>query len=155
MLPTWVRKLDLEIAEFVPFCGTLKDQSFQKVLLVLTHLGIETCIFSTPLISFFPLRSISRWLYTWSRLFVSKYSKIWSLHRKWNPDRPEMAKVLLIQKMFEIPTRPSQKLQLWILLLVSELPLPYYYRTVRVKNLWFCSDIEFFYQVLHRQLFSL
>ena len=81
----------------------------------------------------------------------------WCLHRNWNLDRPEVAKVILIQTNLEIPTFPSRKLQLWILVSGSELTLSYYHRTLTLKNLcvyslhWF----EFFHQDLHRQLFSL
>ena len=85
---------------------------------------------------------------------VSKHIKLWSLHRtgirigqKWQ--------VILVQTYLGIPTRPPRKLQLWNLVSGSELTLSYYYRTLTLRNLWFCSShwLEIFHQDLHRQLF--
>ena len=133
------------------------DQSCQKVLSVLTYIGIQTFTSSTLPIAFFPSMCQSRYLCIWKRLFVSKYLKKWSVHRNWNPDRPEMAKVLLVQNYLEIPTRPFWKLQLWILVSGSEFTFSYYFRTLAVKDIWFYSLhwLEFFREDLHRQLFSL
>ena len=132
------------------------DQSCQKVLLVLTQLGIQTFTSSTLPTSFFPSRCQYQKLYTWSRLFVSTHLKIWYLHRSWNPNRPDVAKVILVLTYLVMPTRP-RKLQLLIFVSGSELKLSYYYRTLTVKSLWFYSlhRLEFLHQDLHRKLFSL
>ena len=83
--------------------------------------------------------------------------KKWSLHWNWNPDRPDVAKVLLVHTYLEISTLDPRKLQLRILVSGFELTLSYHYRTFILKNLWFYSLpwLEFFYQDLHRQLVSL
>ena len=54
----------------------------------------------------FPSKCQSRYLYNWSKLFISEHLKIWSLHRKWNPDRPQVTNVILVQTYLEISTRP-------------------------------------------------
>ena len=126
----------------------------------MTQVGIQTFTSSTLPISIFPSGCQSRQLYTWSRLFVSKYLKIRSLHQNWNPDRPEVSKVISVQTYLEIPTRPTRKLQLWILKSSSELTLSYYYWTLTMgkplvlflKLAWM---LELFHKDLHRQLFSL
>ena len=66
-----------------------------------------------------------------------------------------MAKVILVQTYLEIPTRPSRKLQLWILASGSELTLSYYYKTLTLNNLRFYSLhwLEFFHQDHHHQFF--
>ena len=68
-----------------------------------------------------------------------------------------MAKVLLVRTYLEVPTHPSQELQLWILISGSELPLSYYYQTLTMQNLWFYSLVwlKLFHYDPHRQLFSL
>ena len=68
-----------------------------------------------------------------------------------------MAKGLLVQTYFEIPTHTAQKLQLGILVSSTESTLSYYYLTFTLNNLWFYSLdwFEFFHQDLHRQIFSL
>ena len=75
----------------------------------------------------------------------------------WNLDRPEVAKVISFQAYLEIPTRPSRKLRLWILVSWSELTLSYYYRTLNPENRWFYSLhwLQLFRQEFHWQLFSL
>ena len=93
-------------------------------------------------------------------MFVSKHLKILFLHRNWNLDRPELAKVILVETYLDIPTRPSRKLQLWIFISGSELTLSFYYRTLTVESLWFysfyrldffnnffLSDIRFFFKI--------
>ena len=139
----------------LPSCGIMMHQSCQKVLLELTQLCIQS--FTSSSLPFFPSRCQSRYLFNWSKLFVFKNFKIWSLHRSWNPDRPEVAIVNLVETYPEIPTRPSRKLQLWILLSGSELMLSYHFMTLTMKIFWFYSLcwLEFFHQDLHPQLFSL
>ena len=80
-----------------------------------------------------------------------------SLHQNWNPGRPKLAQMLLIQTYLEDPTLLFWKLQLLILLSSYELTLSNYYMTLTRNNLWFYSWfwLDFFHQVLHRQLFPL
>ena len=101
--------------------------------------------------------SIVLYFYTWSALFVTKYRKIWSVHRNWNPDTPKVAKVLVFQTYLEIPTSPFRQLHLWIFVSGSELTISYCNKTLALNNLWSYSLhwLEFFHQNLHRQLFSI
>ena len=69
------------------------------------------------------------------------YLKIGSLYRNGNPDRSEVANVLLVQTYLEFLAHPSRKLQLWIFVSGSKLTLSYYYRTLTLKNLSFISYI--------------
>ena len=157
MLPIWGWKIDQEIVEIVPLCRTLMDQSWQKVHLIFTQLDIYTFTSSTRPNSFSSLRYQSRWPHTWSKLFVLKNPKQWSLHRNWNTDRPRVTKVVLFQTYLEVSTRPYQKLQPLILASGSEMTLSCYYRALTLENLQFFSLHwpEFFHQDLHRHLFSL
>ena len=41
--------------ELVPLCGILMDQSFKKVLLFLTHFGVQTYTYSVLPISLFSI----------------------------------------------------------------------------------------------------
>ena len=108
------------------------NDSCQKVLLVLTQFGIQTFTSSTLPIFFIKV-SVSVIFFTWSKLFVSKHLKLWSLDRNWISDGSEVEKLILVQACFEVPTRPSRKLQLWILVPGSELTLSYYDRTLTLK----------------------
>ena len=96
MLLFWVEIIYEEVVKYVPLCGIVMNQSCKKVLLVLTQLGFQTFNTSTLPNSFFPSRYQTQWLYTWSRLLDFTYLNIWSLHRKWNPDWPEVATVILL-----------------------------------------------------------
>ena len=55
-LLTWVRMFDYKTIEFLALCGIVMNQSWQKVLLVWIHLGIQTYTSSTLLLWFFPTR---------------------------------------------------------------------------------------------------
>ena len=125
--------------------------------LILTHFGIPTYSSSVLPISFFPSRCQSRYLCTWSGLFIPKDLKVWSLHRNCNLDSLELAKELLVQTGPEIPTDSSGNPHLSIFVYIFELTLSYYYKTLTLKNLWvyFLHWLEFFHQDLHRQLLSL
>ena len=56
----------------------LKDQKWQKVVLVLTYLGIQAH-FSWAIFSFF-YQCVNRQLFTWGGLFLFQYHKFCSLH---------------------------------------------------------------------------
>ena len=112
------------------------DQNCQKVLLVITHLGIQTYTSSTLPISIFYIKvSTVSFLPEVDFQFLNFFQCI--PHRKWNLDTPEVAKVVLAQTNFEIPFHPSRKLQLGSLLSRSKLRLLYYLMTLALKNLWF------------------
>ena len=51
MLPTWIGNFSQESVEFIPVSGILIDQSCQKLLLVVTNLGIQT--YTSSNLSFF------------------------------------------------------------------------------------------------------
>ena len=94
-------------------------------------------------------------------MFVSKYLKIWwSLHRNGNPERPEVAKMIMIPTYLENPSRPSPKLLPWIFVSSSKLALSYCYRTLTLKILWcdsrhwfdFCNE-DFHQQPLYLNCF--
>ena len=53
-------------------------------------------------------------------MLVSKYLKQQSLHRSWNPERPEVAKLIFVETIVRFPTRPPRKLHLCILVSSSE-----------------------------------
>ena len=73
------------------------------------------------------------------------FFKNWSLCRIWNPDGPELAKVLLVQTNFETPNQPSRKICLWIFVSSSELTLSNYYMTLALGKLcfYFSDWLEF------------
>ena len=71
--------------------------------------------------------------------FQSIDFQFFSPHQNWNPDWPELTKVLLVETYLEILTHPSQKLQLWIPLPSIKLMLSYYYLILKLKNFWFHS----------------
>ena len=108
--------------------------------------SFDTTRYSTFFLQFYLFhllssRCQSRKLYTCSNFFVSKHLKICYLHRNWNPDGPEVSKMILVLTHLEILICPSQKLQLWILSSGSELTLSYYCRTLKLKNLRFIPHI--------------
>ena len=114
------------------------NQSCQKLLLVLKQLGFQTFTSSIPPISIFLHQSVNLDSFAPEEdcSFPGFQKKS---HRYWNPDRPEVAKVILVQTYLKIPTRPSLKLQLSIFVSGSELTLSYYYTILTLKILWFYS----------------
>ena len=93
---TWLNIIAQEIIEFLPLRGIFMDQSFQKILLVWTHLDFQTYTSSILFISFFfhHVVNLDSVIPEAFYLFVSNYLKIWSLHRNWNPNTREEVKVL-------------------------------------------------------------
>ena len=98
----------LKIVTFHPFSGIPINQNWQKVLLVLTCLDNQSHI-SSGIPSSFPLQRVNRLLFTQSRPFIPKNHEGCLLHWASSPDWPNVAKVLLVLKYFDIPARPSQK----------------------------------------------
>ena len=55
-------------------------------------------------------------LFTWRKLFIFKHLKLLFLHRTWNADSPEVAKVILVQTYlsFSKSTAVSSCIRFWI-----------------------------------------
>ena len=130
------------------------DQSIQKVLLVLTQLGIQTFTSSTPPISFFSikvsilivlyLKRFVRFSASQSMISASEFESWWARFGK-NDFSSDMSRNS--NSSFSKTTAVNSCIKI-------QLTLSYYYRILTLKSLWFFPYFGlFFHQDLHRQFF--